>query len=212
MGCGQTPGLLVIVASFYAPREEKWGADYIGLLRLLDASCVRLGIDHMCISDRELPGVSTLVCDLPDNLMQALLDGQRQCLEWTTEPVLFVGADCLLVHDPRVVMGGDMAITVGPFADCEMNTGAIWCHNPQACVAVWQAALDIGPTEWGEDQVALYEAVKASGLDVRRLACEQYNWAPDSARDDAGMPMVAHFRGNRKRFMAAWAAQHLGIA
>ena len=146
----------MIVASFFAPREDRWGVDYIPLLRLLDASCRRFGLDHVCISDRDLKAVDTLVCKLPNNLMLALLDGQRQCLEWAQEPILFVGADCLIAKDPRTINGGDLTITIGPFADCEMNTGAIWCHNPARCVPIWRAAVDSKPTEWGEDQTALY--------------------------------------------------------
>lgn len=201
----------MIVASFFAPREDRWGVDYLPLLRLLDASCRRFGLDHVCISDRDLKAVDTLVCKLPDNLMLALLDGQRQCLEWAQEPILFVGADCLIAKDPRTVNGGDLTITIGPFADCEMNTGAIWCHNPARCVPIWRAAVDSKPMEWGEDQTALYEAVKASGASVNRVRAEDTNWAPDNENDQAGMPTVVHFRGNRKRFMAQWARRWMDL-
>lgn len=201
----------MIVASFFAPREDRWGVDYIPLLRLLDASCRRFGLDHVCISDRDLKAVDTLVCKLPNNLMLALLDGQRQCLEWAQEPILFVGADCLIAKDPRTINGGDLTITIGPFADCEMNTGAIWCHNPARCVPIWRAAVDSKPTEWGEDQTALYEAVKASGASVNRVPCESHNWAPDNEDDSASMPTVVHFRGNRKRFMAQWARRWMDL-
>ena len=165
----------------------------------------------MCISDRDLKAVDTLVCKLPNNLMLALLDGQRQCLEWAQEPILFVGADCLIAKDPRTINGGDLTITIGPFADCEMNTGAIWCHNPARCVPIWRAAVDSKPTEWGEDQTALYEAVKASGASVNRVPCESHNWAPDNEDDSASMPTEVHFRGNRKRYMAQRARRWMDL-
>lgn len=202
----------MIIASFFTPREDRWNCDYDALLRLLDASCARLGLMHVVISDEHRPGLQTFECGLPDNLMAALLDGQRQFLEWATEPVLFVGADCLIVKDPRPILNGDMTITIGPFSDCEMNTGAIWCRDGQRCAPIWRAALGRRPEHWGEDQTSLYHAIQNSpDVNVVRVRCEDHNWAPESITDDAGMPTVAHFRGRRKAFMPAWAARHLDL-
>lgn len=205
----------MIVASIFAPRYEKWpGCDYDVLLRLLDASCRRLGLRHVVISDSERPSpLETARFDLPDNLMLAILDGQRQFLATMPGPVLLVGADCLVTRDPRPFLGGgiDMAVTIGPFSDCPMNTGAIWCADGPTCAPVWQAAIGRGPREWGEDQIALYAAVKDSGLRAREVCAEEHNWAPDSLDDDAGMPAVVHFRGRRKAWMADWARRYLGI-
>lgn len=201
----------MIVASFFAPRQDVWGCDYDALLRLLAVSCARQGLRHVVISDARRPGVETARFDLPENLMLALLDGQRQFLAATPGPVLLVGADCLLTRDPRPFLAGDMTITLGPFSDCAMNSGAIWCADGPACAPVWQAALDRRPTEWGDDQVALYAAMQAAGLDLRSVRAEEHNWAPAHAEDPAGLPTVAHFRGRRKAFMAEWAARHLGL-
>lgn len=201
----------MIVASIFAPRYEKWpGCDYDQLLLLLDASCRRLGLRHVVISDAQRPGLETAIYDLPRELMPLLLDGQRQFLADTPGPVLLVGADCLVTRDPRPVLAGDITITLGPFSDCVMNTGAIWCADGPTCAPVWQAALDRNPIEWGEDQTSLYAAVQASGLDVRAVTCEQHNWAPGEPGDPAGMPTVVHFRGRRKAWMAEWARRHLG--
>ena len=203
----------MIVASFFAPRFEKWpGVDYDALLMLLDASCRRLGLPHIVISDAERPApLISSICSMPQNLMLAILDGQRQLLEVTDGPVLLVGADCLLTRDPRPFLLGDLAITLGPFTDCPMNTGAIWCRDGATCACVWRAALDLNPVDWGDDQRVLYRAVKASGLNVALLRCEDHNWAPDNVSDPAGMPTVVHFRGPRKAWMAAWAARHMGL-
>lgn len=203
------------VASFYAPREDRWGCDYDALLRVLDASCTRLGLVHHVISDRMRPNLRTFQVPLPIDLMAAVLEGQLRFLEWAAHnhigPVLLVGADCLITRDPRPYLAGDIAITIGPFADCEMNTGAIWCADGGRCAPVWRAALDRKPRRWGDDQVALYAAIQASSLHVVRLRCEEHNWAPESW-DDPVRPTVAHFRGPRKAFMARWGATHLGLS
>lgn len=208
----------MIVASFLAPRFEKWpGTDYDVLLQLLDASCRRFGLRHMVITDSPRPIPSGGVAlehfqlDLPENLMMAILEGQRSFLQWAPEPVLFVGADCLIAKDPREVLFGDMTITIGPFADCEMNTGAIWCADGRTCVPVWQAALNEKPQAWGEDQTTLYAAVQTSGLNITKVRCEAHNWAPYTLTDDAGMPTVVHFRGKRKSFMADWAKRYMDL-
>lgn len=205
----------MIVASFYAYRYDQWGCDYHRLLRLLDASCRRLGLEHVCIGDAPIDGVDVLQCRLPDNLMMAILDGQRQCLGWASGPVLFVGADCLLTRDPVPVGAGDLTVTTGDFSDCEMNTGAIWCMSPDRCAPIWKAALDAKPTRWGEDQTALWAAMQAAWLrgriDLVTVPADLHNRAPADEMDDAGMPTVVHFRGQRKRFMAAWAVRHLGL-
>lgn len=203
------------VASIFAPRFEKWsGVDYDDLLMLLDASCRRLGLLHVVISDAPRPApLETARFDLPENLMRLLLDGQRQFLAATPGPVLLVGADCLLTANPPVLIGGmDMAVTTSPtFGDCLMNTGAIWCADGPTCAPVWQAALASSPQKWGEDQITLYAAVKESGLRVREVRAEDYNWAPANVDDDAGMPAIVHFRGRRKAFMADWARRHLSL-
>ncbi len=203
----------MIVASIFAPRYEQWpGCDYDALLQLLDVSCRRLGLRHVVISDATRPGLETAVFDLPQDLMPMLLDGQRQFLAATPGPVLLVGADCLLTADPRPVLSGDLTITIGPFLDCAMNTGAIWCADGPTAAPVWQSALDRRPDAWGDDQRALYAAVLASGLVVTDVRCEDHNWAPDDAFDTAGMPTVVHFRGPRKSWMADWARRHMGLA
>ena len=205
--------MVLVVASFFAPRYDKWGADYDALLQLLDASCRRLGLRHVVISDKPRPApLETALFDLPANLMMAFLDGQRQFLAATPGPVLLVGADCLLTRDPTPIFGGDLTITTSKrFLDCPMNSGAIFCTDGPTCAPVWQAAVDREPTEWGEDQTALYAAISESVLDVRERPAEAHNWAPRNVLDRAGTPTVVHFRGARKQFMPAWAARHLGL-
>jgi len=202
----------MIVASFFAPRYEKWpGCDYDALLRLLDASCKRFGLDHWVISDSNRPGdLQTFRCKLPENLMQAFLDGQMQFLSYAQEPVLLVGADCLITRDPRPLLLGDITCTTSStFSDCEMNSGAIWCMPSQS--HVWRNALARNPVEWGQDQTCLYAAMQESCVDLATVRAEDHNWAPETVEDNAGMPTVVHFRGRRKSWMAEWARRHMGL-
>jgi len=200
------------VASFYAPRFDQWHCDYADLLLSVQASCDALGLEHVVISDRQIGRFDCAIFDLSPNLMHALLDGQRQYLETQDGPVLLIGADCLVCRDPRGECPADMAITIGPFSDCEMNTGAIWCASGRRAAPVWTEALKAMPSEWGQDQTALYAAVNASSLSITRHACETHNWAPEHVQDRCGPPVVAHFRGPRKGFMHAWAFHHLGLS
>lgn len=197
----------LIVVSFYAPRFEKWpgcGTEmYDHALDILDASCKRLGLRHICISDEPRPRVETFLCKLPRGLMSAIIDGQRQWLDYAPGPTLFTGADCLLTADPRHVAGGyDMAITTK--STTNLNTGAIWCMDGKTCVPVWRAASKEPLGEWGMDQMALLKAFRASGLRILELPCDRYNRKPHAEMDAAdGYPMVVHFKGGpRKRDMS----------
>lgn len=204
----------MIVASIFAPREgeNRWNCDYDDLLMLLDESCDRFSLKHVVISDCVRPEpLETRIYDLPQNLMQVLLDGQRQLLEDSDEAVLLVGADCLIGYDPRQFFLQDLTITVDDsFSDCRMNTGAIFCSNGKKCAPIWAEALKANPREWGEDQVALYNAVCASGLGVREIQCERHNRAPEN-KDDGRLSTVVHFRGRRKEYMRAWAKRFMDI-
>lgn len=195
----------MIVASFFTPREDRWGCDYHACLRVLQKSCDKFGLRHVVLSDAQQAEFETFITPLPENLMLALVEAQRAFLAATPGPILLVGADCILTADPRNELDGhDIAITIGPFTDCEMNTGAIWIANGPTCAPVWADALAQKPTKWGDDQRAIYGAIQASGLKVRRLDCQTHNWAPTDIADRAYLPMVAHFRGNRKQWMAGW--------
>ncbi|MGE0722809.1 MAG: hypothetical protein AB7O45_00465 [Alphaproteobacteria bacterium] len=206
----------MIVASIYAPRYEKWpGCDYDALLMVVEASCRRVGLRHVVISDSPRPApLETAIFDLPKDpkdLMILLLDGQRQFLAATPGPVFFLGADCVLTRDPRPFLQGDMTINIGPWTPTPLNTGAVWCADGPTCAPVWADALARNPVHWGDDLICLYAAIQASGLHVGRVRAEEHDWAPESVDDPAGMPTVAHFRGKRKSLMAPWAKRHLGI-
>lgn len=203
------------VVSFYAPRYEQWqGVDYDACLDLLDASCKRLGLRHICISDQPRPRVETFLCELPENLMQAFLVGQLLWLKQAGgQPTMFTGADCLVTRDPSdVAYGYDMAITTRHYTD--INTGGVWCYSP-ACIEAFEHALALGPSLWGEDQTCLLAGIrKTAGLRLRELPMREYNAKPGSVDDKiARPPLIAHFKGDsrRKALMAPWWANFLRV-
>ena len=202
----------VTVVSFYAPRYDQWpGVDYDACLDILDASCRRLGVRHVCISDAARPRVETFITPLPDNLMTAFLVGQMQWLKEHDGPTMFTGADCIVTRDPsEVCYGYDMAITTRHYTD--LNTGAFWCYS-KACIAAFEHALALNPTHWGEDQTWLLAGIrKTAGLRLRELPMRDYNAKPNSATDKIERPpLVVHAKGNaaRKALMPLWWANYL---
>lgn len=219
----------MIVAAFYAHREDRWGADYRQCLDLLRASCARFDLPMVVISDRPQWDFPTFQTWLPENLMAAITKGVRDFVVQLGQPALIVGADCLICADPRPVLGdADAVFTVYPFGDCCLNTGAMWVRDARAA-RFWQQAIVSNPEHWGEDQTALKRALdpvpervsrreqgKRLGLEVAFVPCQTHNWAPTDINDDmsrsGGLPVVAHFRGMRKKFMAAWFENHLSSA
>jgi hypothetical protein len=215
----------MIVASFFAPRFDKWeGCDYLDCLRLLQASCDKLGLKHVVISDRQQAELETFITPLPDNIMHALILGQREFIASLKGPALLVGADCLMTRRPEGVIDGcDAGFTIYPRRECFINNGAVWVTGPH-CATIWDEALKRKPRAWGDDQKTLRDSllpvpnkIKAPvdherlGLKIRFVPCTGYNWFPDSLDDDAGMAMVIHFKGERKKLMRGWAKKYLGI-
>lgn len=214
----------MIVASFYAYRYDKWGIDYHKCLAVLEASCERLGLQHVVISDKQQGKFKTFVTDLPENLMLAMLKGQRDFIAQLDEPALLVGADCIITKDPTGMLeGADAVFTVFPFGDCCLNTGAMWVRD-RRCAPIWDAAVERNPVEWGEDQMALRDSLEPvpnradapidgvrMGLRVRFVDCRKHNWAPDKPQDKANGATVVHFRGTRKPMMKAWGWLNLAL-
>lgn len=196
------------IVSFFAPRYEHWaGVDYDACLDILDASCKRLGLRHVCISDKPRPRVETFVTDLPENLMQAFFVGQIAWLKHVDcMPTMFTGADCIVTRDPsETCYGYDMGITTRHYTD--INTGAVWCYSRE-CIPVLESALSLNPTHWGEDQTCLLTAIRRHpGLRLRELPMREYNAKPANPTDKVERPpMVVHFKGNgpRKAMMPEW--------
>jgi hypothetical protein len=211
-----------IVLSFYAYREDKWGVNYHDCLSVLQDSCDRLGLRHMVISDRQQAGFETFITDLPENLMRALIEGQRNARRDLDGPLMFIGADSVVSRLPGADFDGcDLAVTVFPFGDSCLNNGLIYSKDKRGLV-LWEKALENNPKEWGDDQLSIKWALEPVpsqvdrpgdeqrlGLTVRWFSCVTHNWAPENVGDHAGMPLIVHFRGMRKPWMRPWYERHV---
>lgn len=208
------------IVSFYAPRpEHPFFQDYTPYLRLLKESCERYGHEHVCLTDDCEVLDAYVVPNLPRPLMKAFIAAQLAYLSDPANadvPTLLTGADCVLAQDPAVMIEisplPDIIITTDDrFQDCRMNMGAMWIPRPAAVAHVWANALDAMDEEWGDDQRAVYAALKASTLRIGEWGCDPCNLAPEHPADDCRRGVVLHFRGPRKRWMADYCAHWLGI-
>ena len=217
------------VVSFWAPRpEHPFYQDYTPYLDILRASCEKFGHRHIVITDDEtIP--DAFVAEMPENLMKAIIQGQLAYLKsgLADEDTVFVGADCVLANDPAEVFKEefDVAFTTGRFADCIINTGAIYIRSGADAVPIWAQALATMGEEWGDDQKALaavVDPIEVSGVNVKAyqvvgglsvlfLPVDPYNLAPDYPDDDCTRGVVLHFRGVRKLWMQDYCAKWLGI-
>lgn len=213
------------VVSFYAPRpEHPFFQDYRPYLALLRESCERFGHQHLVLTDdpMEIGADDAYVCELPRSLMKAVIAAQYAYLSDPANahvPTLLVGADCVLANDPArfAEIDADLVITVGDFADCRMNTGAIYIPHPCQVAEIWAEALRGVGDIWGDDQTALYQAILQRpthgvwSAKVVEVPVDPFNLAPEHPADDCRRGVVLHFRGPRKRWMAAYCKQWLDI-
>lgn len=209
------------VVSFYAPRpEHPLFQDYNPFLKLLDASCEKYGHKHIVLTDdaASIRDCAAYETPLPRSLMKATIAAQLAYLSdplFVNTPTLLTGADCVLANDPMDAMGNfDIGITLGDFADCRMNCGAIFIPRPGNVAFIWARALAACGDEWGDDQTSLYaEILKArrSGLWIKEYPVDPYNLAPEHPGDDCTRGVVLHFRGPRKAWMTNYCHKWLGI-
>lgn len=219
------------VVSFYAPRKSHpLFQDYTPFLKLLDESCKKHGHKHIVITDSdELEGFTLFKTPLSYPLMKAILEGQLAYLKSTLsdEDTILVGADCVLANDPSEIFSQpfDVAFTTHPFNDCIQNTGAIFVRgrksdNAKDVSHIWEEALAICGTNWGDDQLALAEITQPTlehglydrdGVLIRFLPVDPYNLAPDHPSHDCSSAVILHFRGDRKNWMLDYCGKHLGI-
>lgn len=196
-------------------------------LALLQRSCDRLALTHLVISDVDLDGFATFRTPLCRDLMPAFLEGQAAAMERLDDDLLLVGADCVIARHPREgFSGADVAVTIGDFWDCPLNTGAIWVrrHARKQVAAMWRQARETMGEAWGDDQIAIASnfqplphfsqvpmQAERSGLNVAFLPVDPWNLAPADRKDDCSHAVVLHFRGNRKDWAPEWCERFLGF-
>jgi hypothetical protein len=229
------------ILSFYTPRpkEHPQTADYPAMLGALQKSCDLLGLRHVVLTDAngretlaqrpESAGLECFTRVLPDRLMQACMRVQALWLaegETRGGDSLFVGADCLMLRDPRKVFpaGVDLAVTLRPgHARYPINTGAVWlpAGSRTRQAALWARIADTTGPKWGDDQRAVDRALapmpdrhgifERFGMHVAFLPMAIHNHTPREIGDPCRDACVLHFRGKgRKDLMLPWAARWLG--
>lgn len=225
----------MIIASFwvYRPEQFPFAADYPAMLRILQRSCDRLGLHHVCLTDQTTAqlrlwpaGVEAWAMpQLPVPLMNACTEIQARFLEsfyMEKEDVLFVGADCIMIKPPRYPATPDLCVTYRK-ADSKypINTGAVLARsrNREKVAAFFRGVANACGPVWCDDQRAMRAALEPmpkahgiferAGLKVGFMTMTPYNVLPRSAEDPASHAFMVHFRGKaRKQLLFEWAARH----
>ncbi len=167
---------------------------------------------HAYINDDKMP------------LMLWILEAQKAYLESKEFNCnsLFFSPDALIIkpiHDKFT--GFDLAVTLNEQQPNEfaLNNGVIFINpkNKDKLIKLWKDAIEICRNyrpelqEWGGDQKALHDALKAAdwkpyGLSVDKLNCKDFN-APLSKTDPIvdrnilAQAHIIHFKGKRKSKM-----------
>lgn len=228
------------VCSFWVwrPIEHPNAFDYPILLRILQASCDRLGMRHVVLtdyatqgSDRWPAGVEGWATDLPAPLMQACTEVQARYLEAEPESdVLFVGADCILLRHPmkHIPKDVDLAVTFRhPGARYAVNNG--FMHISKRSVGkvaeLYRRVANRCGEKWCDDQRSLIAELspmplvcgtyERAGLRVAFMPMGPFNSLPKTVEDPAPGAVALHFRGkqhatgqHRKDLMVDWAKRH----
>lgn len=217
------------VASFYVHRPDhpRHGeSDFAGMLKVLDASCKRLGVRHVVLTDHKsvsrLPdGIRFMSTTLPEELMQATTKAHSDFLTMASREelpaasdVLFVGADSILLRHPNRFVPGDcdMAFTYRPGHKLyPINNGFMWV-SARARVGAARffrtVAERCGPT-WGDDQRTIagmldplpqfHGEIERDGMKIRLLPMRRFNDVPAGPNDRCPGVCLLHFRSRRHK-------------
>lgn len=226
------------VASFYVERREEHpkAADYPAMLRILQSFCDRLGIRHVVLTDRNTVdsglwplGVEAWVAPLPGPLMQACTEAQARFIgNGPDGDILFVGADSILLADPRPHLPADADLYVTsrrPRGGLDaINNGFMFIRNRarEQAAALYRRVADRCGTAWMDDQKALVAELAPvpmptviedrAGLRVGFLPMRRFNHWPRWRGDPCEDVILLHFKGRTgKKLMPEWARKH-GLA
>jgi hypothetical protein len=230
----------MIVASFWVhrPVEHPNAFDYPVLLRILQASCDRIGVRHIVLTDsstrfdgRWPEGIGAWACDMPGPLMQACTTAHARFLEsGPDDDVLFVGADCILLSDPmkKLSKGADLHLSYRhPFANYPINNGFMLTRKASIAkvAALYRRIADRCGAKWCDDQRSIRAELEPMpdacgvhervGLKIEFVPMRLFNHLPKTIDDPARNATLLHFRGkqhatgqHRKDFMVSWAQRH----
>lgn len=229
-----------IVCSFWVhrPIEHPNAFDYPVLLHILQASCDRLGIRHVVLTDpatlaseRWPTGIEGWASDLPGPLMQATTAAQANYLESGPDTdVLFVGADCIMLANPAKGLPTDLALCLSyrhPGANYPINNAFQFVrrHSLPQVAALYRRIADRTGPKWCDDQRAIRAELEPmppacgvydrAGLSIAFVPMRKFNHLPKTVDDPASGATMLHFRGkqhatgqHRKDFMVSWAKRH----
>lgn len=228
----------MIVASFWVHRPAEFpdAADYPAMLEILQRSCDRLELRHICLTDQNTivahselwpKSVEAGMCTRRGPLMQACTDAQARYLENAPEgeDVLFVGADCIMKRRPVYPDSVDLGVTYRRHdSKYPINTGAVFvrARARAAAAALFRRIADRCGPIWCDDQRAIRAELEPmppvhgefmrAGLRVGFMPMKPYNVLPRDEGDSAGKAYTVHFRGRkRKQLFFDW-AQRWGYA
>lgn len=236
---GKEAGIRVndtVVASFWVSRPADFpdAADYIGMLKLLDASCRAAGMRHVVLTDMAssamLPReMERFESDLPRNLLQSTTAAQAEWVRegrYRNDDTVFVGADCLVLHDFRPFLRpADLSICTFVHRSLWIMNGFI--HVPAASRTKVVPIFDKVargtrplPAKTCDDMMSweralaprpkeLWSKQERAGLTVRFLPEPIWNERPLSADEPYLDAHILHFRGAaQKPMFFDWVARH----
>jgi hypothetical protein len=210
----------MIVASFWVHRPAEFpdAADYPAMLRILQRSCDRLKMPHVCLTDIETKssplwpeGVWPFVATTPGRplLRASPYEGD----------ILFVGADCIMKREPVYPDDVDVGVTYRRHdSKYPINTGAVFvrARAREEAAKLFRRIADRCGATWCDDQRAIRAELEPmppvhgvfmrGGLRVGFMPMKPYNVLPRDEADSAGKAYVVHFRGRRrKQLLFNWA-------
>lgn len=159
------------------------------------------GLEIVHLTDHETPGML-----LADTVVRLKLDGDFWRRHWTayaelSGDVICANTDIVFRGDVRHVFDDASELIVPEIRDPRVryDAGLLFCRAPRFCAALADGGAD-GLDEW----IPAYGAEIDSGrYTVRRLPGRTYSYVPHSAADPCAGALAVHYRGPRKRWMAA---------
>lgn len=225
--------MLPTVVSFWVSRPEEHpeaaARNYPGMLKVLQRSCDRLGLEHIVLTDNDTvfnsgewpTGVVGARLDLPKPLMQACTAAQALYLEsGPLTDTLFVGADCIFKTLPMFPNEADIVVTYrGPESRMPINTGAVFVRRAANAANLFRRVANRCGTRWCDDQRALVAELsplpsrngifQRSGMMIGFMPMWPNNVIVDDVNDSATGAAILHFKSKtRKKLFFDWAERY----
>lgn len=218
----------VVTAWFPRPDHEKWRDDYIELLHLQQASCLKVGHRHVVVTDVELDGFDTIrIPETNQSLMRLIIYSVLYRLSLpVTDHLLFADVDVLINRELHGAFDNsfDVGLTrrLNPIAP--INNGAMYIPFRSVAPAIkfFEKAYALCGDHWGADQEAISLAAspvplgncvqEREGVRIGYLSMKTHNAVPKSVGAfHHSQPYVLHFKGDIKHWAKEYAAKYMGL-